>query len=253
MDGSGNLHFIRERSIMRKLLLLVSLLIFGVASVAVGKVSTKVCLADGNTPFEPVDINMPIIKYPDIMVGTELTIFVWSDINEPWGFDGGSLVIEEQYWDYGILSAREPKVGEDWAGSHFPAAGNEAVVWKCEEPGIDGFYLYSGSTGIEAGDWFVIDYNSISVGDCDVVFYDYNINWDVPVRYLSFSHVPTRDFNNDTKVDFRDYVILASYWQEANCNDPNWCEEIDLDINGSIDVNDLMLFYKYWLARTDGN
>ncbi|MHC4736714.1 MAG: hypothetical protein ACYTDW_20005, partial [Planctomycetota bacterium] len=49
----------------------------GMASVAAGKVSTRVCLADGNTPFPPVDSNFPHV-YPDIMVGTRLTIIVSS-------------------------------------------------------------------------------------------------------------------------------------------------------------------------------
>ena len=73
---------------MKKLLLLVSLLIFGMASVVAGEVSTRVCLADGNTPLEPIEVNLPIIKCPDIMVRTKLTIIIDSNIAEPWS---GSL------------------------------------------------------------------------------------------------------------------------------------------------------------------
>jgi hypothetical protein len=185
------------------------------------------------------------------MVGTKLTIIVQSDVNKPWGLDGGCLAIEEQYWDYGVLSARDYNEStHDYEGSHFPAAGNEAVVWKCEERGIDGCYLYSGSTGVEAGDWFIIDYNSMSVGDCNVGFYDYNIKVE-PIHYLSFSHVRTRDFNNDTIVNFTDFAVLASYWQKTNCGDVNDCEGADIDINGTVDNNDLMLFTDYWLYRTE--
>jgi hypothetical protein len=235
---------------MKKITIL--LLFLCMTSPAVGAVSTRVCLSDGNTPLELADPCIPFI-YRDVMVGTKLTIIVWSDVNEPWGDgDGGCLAIEEQYWDYGILSARDyNETTFDYEGSHFDAAGNEAVVWKCEEPGIDGFYLYSGSTGLEAGDWFIIDYNSKSVGDCDVGFYDYNISGDVPVHYLSFSHVRTRDFNNDTKVDFRDFAVFAFYWQETDCNEPGWCQGTDLDIDGDVDSNDLMLFVEYWLERTE--
>ncbi len=224
---------------MKKTSLLILVIIFGMVSECMGEVSTRVCLADGNTPLEPIEVNLPIIKYPDIMVGTKLTIFVWSDVNEPWGFDGGGLVIEELYWDYGVL----PKA------SCLPAAGSEAVVWKCEEPGIDGFYLYGGSTGVEAGDWFLIDYNSIRVGDCYVEFYDYNINWDEPVHYLSFFHVP--NWINDNIINFADFAVLASYWKETNCGDVNNCGGTDLDIDGKVDEKDLMLFTDYWLYELE--
>ena len=56
---------------MKKLILLVALF-FSVASV---EISARVCLADGNTPFE----------YRDIMVGTKLTIIVDSNVAEDWG------------------------------------------------------------------------------------------------------------------------------------------------------------------------
>jgi hypothetical protein len=180
------------------------------------------------------------------MVGTKLTIIVSSDVNEPW-VDGGCLAIEGQYLDYGMLSARGPEVSEDWTGSHLPAAGNNAAVYYWPD---DEFDLYTDPVYVEVGDWFIIDYNSISVGDCNVGFYDFNTSMDVPVYYLSFSHVRTRDFNNDTKVDFADFAILASHWRATDCNDPGWCEGTDLNHDGCVDVNDLMLFCEYWLERT---
>jgi hypothetical protein len=239
---------------MKKLMFLV--LFFSMVSAVVGEVSTRVCLADGNTPLEPIEVNFPIIKYPDIMVGTKLTIFVWSDVNEYWGDeednDGGGLAIEEAYLDYGVLSARDyNEFTSDYEGSHFDAAGNEAVVWDWEESGVDGFDLYTGSTAIEAGDWFVIDYTAQNIGDCNVGFYDHRISWFDPNYYLAFSHVRTRDFNSDTKVDFGDFAVLALYWQATGCNDPSWCQGTDLDIDGNVDFDDLMLFVEYWLERTE--
>ncbi len=233
---------------MKTIALIVSFVpILCMVSAAAGEVSTRVCLADGNTPLPPVDPNIPFI-YRDIMVGTKLTIIVSSDVNECWGVDGGSLAIEEAYRDYGVLSARGPKVGEDWSGSHLPAAGNEAaVVWWPDNE----FDLYTGSTGIQAGDWFIIDYNALAVGDCNVGFYDRNISWSDPNYYLTFFHVSTRDFNKDTKVDFTDFAILASHWQKTECSDPNRCEGTDLDTNGTVDLNDLILFTEYWLEKTE--
>jgi hypothetical protein len=231
-------------------------LFFGITSMAVGEVSTRVCKADGNTPFEPIEVDLRIIKYPDIMVGTKLTIIVWSDINEYWGDeegnDGGSLAIEKAYWDYGVLSARDyNETTLDYEGSHFDAAGNESVVWDWEESGVDGFDLFTGFHNIEVGDWFIIDYTATYIGDCNVGFYDHCVSWDEPVHYLYFSHVRTRDFNNDTKVDFCDYAMLASHWKETDCNDPGRCQGADLDIDGNVDFDDLMLFCEYWLERTE--
>lgn len=165
---------------MKKITIL--LLLLSMTSPMLGAVFTRVCEADGKTPFDG----------RDIMVGTKLTLIVWSDESEPWGDYGGGLAIEEQYWDYGILSARGPQVGEDWTGSHFPAAGNEAVVWVWEESEIDGFFLYPGATDIEAGDWFIIDYNALDVGSCIVDFYDFNIDEFEPVDSFTFHHVRTR-------------------------------------------------------------
>jgi hypothetical protein len=104
---------------------------------------------------------------------------------------------------------------------------------------------------IEADDWFIIDYNATDIGDCNVGFYKHNI----PVGsellyYLEFSHVRTRDFDENTNVDSADFAILASYWQQTDCNDPNWCEGSDLDTSGTVDANDLRLFTDYWLEST---
>jgi len=230
---------------MKKVMPLV--LILATATVCTGEVFPQVYLADSNTPLPLRDPNIPFV-YRDIMVGTKLTIIVSSDVNEYWS-DGGSLAIEEAYLDYGILSARGPKVGEDWSGSHFPAAGKEALVvwWPVNE-----FDLYTTvSSVIQAGDWFIIDYNAINIGTCTVGFYDYGISWDQPIYYLKFSHVRTRDFNKDTRVDFTDFAVIASHWQENECSDPNWCEGTDLDTNGGVDTNDLMSFAEYWLEKTE--
>jgi len=229
---------------MKKLVLLV--LFFSVASTAIGEVSTRVCLADGNTPFLPPDSNFPNV-YPDIMVGTKLTIIVSSDADGYW--DGG-LFIVDPYRDYGVLSGRDYNdTTLDWEGSRFPAAGEEARVYDWEGDDMSGFDFY-GDDYAEANDWFIIDYNATAVGDCNVGFYDYNVSMDDPIYCHEFFHVRTRDFNNDTVVDFADFGVLASYWQVADCNDPNWCEGTDLDTSGTVDSNDLGLFVDYWLEET---
>jgi len=234
---------------MRKLTILV--LFLGLTSVSVGEVSSRVCLADGNTPLEVADPNIPFV-YRDIMVGTKLTIIVDSNASIEWSSEWGyDLSIEGEYMDYGFLSARDYNdITGDWQGSHFEAAGSQAQVWEWIDLGIQGFNLEGHGTAVP-GDWFIIDYTATNVGVCKVGFYDRSVSWDYPVYYHVFSHVRTRDFNQDTKVDFADLALLASYWLETGCSDPDWCAGTDLDIDGDVDCDDLMFFAAYWLERTE--
>jgi len=184
------------------------------------------------------------------MVGTKLTIIVDSDIAERWS---GGLFIADPDRDYGVLSARDYNdTTLDWEGSHLEAASDRARVRGCQDIIRSGFDLYGHRSAV-AGDWFIIDYTATSVGTCNVGFYDYSQpdGMDYPIYDLVFSHVHTRDFNEDTKVDFADFTILASYWQAVDCNDPNQCGVVDLDTDGNIDSNDLALFVDYWLECTE--
>jgi len=217
------------------------------ASAASAELSTRVCLADANTPLELADPNVPFI-YRDIMVGTKLTIIVDSNDYGEWGSD---LAIEGEYCDYGLLSARDYNdITIDWQGSHLEAAGLRARVREWVDPGIQGFLLEGHSSAVP-GDWFIIDYNATNAGVCEVGFYDHSVSWDYPVYYHVFSNVPTRDFNKDTKVDLADFAVLSSHWQETGCSDPNRCEGSDLDADGNVDINDLTLFVDYWLEKTE--
>jgi len=230
---------------MKKITIMV--LFLDMTSMAMGEVSTRVCLADGNTPLELADPNIPFV-YRDVMVGTKLTIIVDSNAGGEWDSD---LTIEGEYIDYGLLTARDYNdTTSYWQGSRFDALVSRAHVWEWLEPGIQGFNLDSFRTAVP-GDWVIIDYIATNVGVCKIGFYDRSVSWDYPVYYHVFSHVRTRDFNNDARVDFNDFAVLASHWQETGCSDPNWCEGTDLDTDGNIDCNDLTLFVDYWLKRTE--
>jgi hypothetical protein len=230
---------------MKILITVVLLLAFG--SIAVGEVSTRVCLADANTPLELADPNVPFV-YRDIMVGTKLTIIVDSNIAEFWT---GGLYFGSTYRDYGVLSARDYNdITLDWEGSHFEAAGDKARVQAVHDIVNSGFDLYSYDSAV-TGDWFILDYNATNIGICKVDFYDYSLSWDYPVYSHVFSHVRTRDFNQDTKVDFTDFALLALYWLETGCSDPDWCAGTDLNTDGTVDRNDLTFFADFWLERTE--
>ena len=226
-------------------------LLLAISSIATGKVSTRVCLADANTPLELADPNLQtdpnVFVYRDIMVGTKLTIIVDSNIPGSWS---GGLFIAGSYRDYGVLYARDYNdITRDWEGSHFEASGDKAWVWDVQDAINSGFELNSSPDAI-AGDWFILDYNAINVGICTVDFYDYGFSWDIPFYSLEFSHVRTRDFNQDTKVDFTDLALLSLHWLQTGCTDPDRCTGTDLNTDGIVDYDDLMLFTDFWLERT---
>lgn len=229
---------------MKKLMLFVPF--FCMVSVAAGKVSPRVWLADANMPLLPVDSNFPHV-YRDITVGIKLKIIVDSNVAEDWS---GSLAIADANMDYGVLSARDYD-GFGYPGSCLSAAGEGAAVYDWEEAGIDGFDLYTGFMDIEAGDWFIIDYTATDIGTCHVEFYDHSVNLSEPNYYLTFSHVLTQDFDKSTRVDFIDFAALALYWQTDGCSNPNFCKRTDLNFDGNVDHKDLKLFADYWLEETD--
>ncbi len=217
---------------MKRLAILA--LFLGMAPTAIGEVSVRVCLADGNTPLEAADPNIPFV-YPEIMVRTKLTIIVSSDANDYWV---GDLFIAGQDRGYGVLTS----------AFSFPPAGKEAFLYPLEDGFYQGF-CFETDDPPDVGDWFIADYRATNIGDCNVGLYEW-FSFD-PKCELSFSHVHTRDFNNDAKVDFADFSVIASYWEAVDCQEPDLCEGADLDTDGDVDVDDLMLFTDYWLERTE--
>ncbi len=230
---------------MKKLLALV--LALGIVVTAAAQIEPRVYEADGVTPFDYNDY---------IMFGTNLTIIISSDSNDYWS---GGLFIAGQDRAFGTLAGRgldpnDPNT-RDYTDSHYEDAGEFAIVTAWKDSSIWGFDLYtfypidgnSDNNSAVAGDWFIFDYKADEVGDCNVGFYDYNISWDEPNYFLSFSHSPTRNLNFDEKVDFADYATFALQWYANDCNDPNWCDGGDLDRDGDVDCNDLGLFVDYWL------
>ena len=231
-----------------------------VGSIAIGEVSTTVYLADGETPLELADPNVPFV-YRDIMVGTKLTIVVRSDSTGNWS---GSLQIVGDDRDFGVISARDfNDVTRDWEGSHLEAAGASAGVYRSAGSSSTTISLGAGRDSV-SGDWFVIDYAATNAGGCSVGFREDVVSpcpdcdpsrpppfEDRLVHELVFSHVPTRDFNGDAKVDFVDFAILVSFSTVTNCGDLNWCEGADLDTDGDADIDDVMLFADYWLENAE--
>jgi hypothetical protein len=242
---------------MRMLLVLVATLV--VTPVALAKVWTTVYRCDGTTPLATVDPNHPTI-YRDIMVGTRLVIVVSSDgpgIYGGYQLWSGGLVISQDDWQRGTLSGRGyNRQRRSYDGSALLAAatqGRASVQYReYLQPDMGrGFDLRPNQYSV-AGDWFVFDYHAEQTGSCDVGLYDFDASMDVPLETLSFTHVPSRDFNGDTIVNFEDLALLAACYSAVVGPDPNdSAAPFDLDSNGRIDLGDIAAFSEYWLQRTD--
>jgi len=56
------------------------------------------------------------------------------------------------------------------------------------------------------------------------------------------------DIYTDGKNNFRDFAIFAQYWMREDCAIYNYyCDWADLDFNGSVDIDDLIVLMSYWL------
>ena len=67
---------------------------------------------------------------------------------------------------------------------------------------------------------------------------------------MSFTHVRTRDFNDDGIVNFEDFAVLGSNWRRTDCTEPENCSGTDLDTDGDVDYIDLKSFADFWLETT---
>jgi hypothetical protein len=249
--------FLRGVRAMKTLFVLVVAAV--VAPLAPAKVWTTVYRCDETTPLAAVDPNHPTV-YRDIMVGTRLVIVISSDApgivgdHQLWT---GWLVISRDDWQRGTLSGRGyNQRRRNYDGSLLAAAGpleaGTVAYHEYWQPNMGNGFDLSVSMFSVAGDWFVLDYHAEQTGFCDVGLYDYHASSDVPLETLSFTHVPSRDFNGDTIVDFQDFALLASRCGAAVAPDPNGFDApFDLDSDGRIDLGDIASFSECWLERTD--
>jgi len=218
---------------MQRIMLCTVLL--GLISSVNAEITIRVYESDGMTLFDG----------RKIPVGTELKLIVASDANDFWR---GGLFLRDGSRDLAALSGSgyDPNTW-DWTDCHYSSAGLEALVTWWEDSVIEGFDLFSDPNDRAPGNWFCIDYTALAPGDPNVGIYDYSISWDEPNDSIVFCQVPPSDFNLDGLVNFLDYTLLASCWQEDDCTDPNGCQKADLDADGVVDCNDLMLFAADWL------
>jgi hypothetical protein len=241
--------------------LLVLVLAAALTPVAAARVWVTVYQPDGKAPLSAVDADHPNV-YRDIMVGTRLTLVVSSDSREDWL---GTLLLSGDDVNDARLSGRgltPPPPGpyklSTYKDSSLNAAGTKAYVQDIQDIYGIGLvlrndaqpYITNGHPAYP-GDWFVVDYYAEQAGSCEVGLYKLATGPDVLLQTLSFTHVPSRDFNRDTRVDFQDFARSASGWRSAG--DPGSSQMADLDLNadGRVDLADLASFSRYWLERPD--
>ncbi len=222
-----------QEVMMKKLL--ITAIVCCITSITIAQATLEVYESDGKTAFDG----------RDIMVGTKLTFVVSLDSTDYWS---GGLFITGNNRFLGELIGRDydPNT-RDWTGSYFDNAGEHAKVTSWNDSEIWGYDLYGSDVNNSIGDWFIIDYEAIGVGDPNVWFCDYDVSWDNPVSFETFTQVPSRDFNNDDIVNYSDFSIFNTHWLSDDCSDPDWCDETDINTGGIVDADDLILFADFWL------
>ncbi len=61
---------------------------------------------------------------------------------------------------------------------------------------------------------------------------------------------PMGDMNNDLRVDWSDFSIFSSQWNQSNCKAPKWCAGADLDNSGKVNWGDFAILAAHWLECT---
>lgn len=222
---------------MKKLLLTV--IVCCITSITIAQSTLEVYESDGETAFDG----------RDIMVGTKLTFVVSLDSTDYWS--GGLFITGDNRFLGELIGRDYDPDTRDWADSHFDNAGEHAKVTSWNDSEIWGYDLYGSDVNNSIGDWFITDYEAIGVGVPDVWFCDYDISWDNPVSFETFTQVPSRDFNNDDIVNYSDFSIFNTYWLSDDCSDPNWCDGTDINTDGIADADDLILFADFWLWEAE--
>lgn len=56
------------------------------------------------------------------------------------------------------------------------------------------------------------------------------------------------DFSGDGQTNLSDFSLFNSYWLRDDCQLPYWCDKLDVNQDGSVDLGDLDSVVHYWLV-----
>ena len=108
------------------------------------------------------------------------------------------------------------------------------------------YHLFPGSPCIEGGDNAVaadlltdLDGTARRIdGDCDS-------QSTVDIGAYEFDPIALGDFNADCRIDLEDFGAAASVWMTTGCAD---CRPEDMNEDGEVNLEDLVILFEYWLA-----
>ncbi len=141
-----------------------------------------------------------------------------------------------------LYSSSDPNYSciQDWTGG---GIGNilDAPCFANEVAGD--YHLLPQSLCIDSGDPnYVADANEVDIdGDARV------IGGRIDMGVDEYAYGELSDFNGDGIVNFEDFSILAYYWMDYLCSEPDWCEGSDFDESRYVDFGDLKTFAENWL------
>ena len=147
-----------------------------------------------------------------------------------------------------------------------PGYSSEVIIADFDEygvPGKPGAQPYEAilATWDSGGGWFIYDVNEWKVAGLSRAVEHLGESWFDPpdtmdaVRVSFYAawissvmpeYVPA-DLTGDDWVDFADFAVLASYWQDTNCESPDWCGGADFEPDGDVDWADLLFLVDNWL------
>jgi len=123
----------------------------------------------------------------------------------------------------------------------------ETGLWDFNDIWWEGdYHLLSNSPCIDTGDPnYPEDSNEFDIdGDSRIMGGRIDIGAD------EYTFGELSDFSGNGIVNFEDFSILAYYWQDYLCEEPDWCEGCDYNQSGVVDSNDLIRFAENWLWQS---
>lgn len=138
-------------------------------------------------------------------------------------------------------------VGIRWGGTTKDSFWDTQVIGKAS--GDDGTFkttaeMQTMSTFTDAG-W---DFAGESINGIEEI-------WSVceGTNYPRFTwQIPAGDFVCPDGITGADYIFFLEHWLYDDCDLGNdYCDGTDLDLNGTVDADDLAIFFEIWLADVD--
>ena len=164
-------------------------------------------------------------------------IVVWQD---PRGNDGASDIYGKN-----LATGEEFPICTHTGFQLKPDISGNVVVWVDNRVDGLGQGVY-GKNLLTGEEFFIV--SSTAVGtvsiDRNIVVWD---SWlDIYGAYLT-----NADLNNDNKVDLADFGLMSMGWGLDSCRMPDYCGNLDLNLNGVVGLEDLDIMASFWLFGMD--